>query len=249
MTKVFVHGNPETTDVWRLLVAELADLGVSDIVLLSPPGFGAPSPHGFEATPAAYIDWLVAELEAIGEPVDLVGHDWGAGHTFGLATARPDLLRSYAADCAGLMHPDYVWHDAAQGWQTPELGEQMMDGMLEAGAAFLTEAYVGFGLPRDIAAAMAEAFNGDMAHCVLELYRAAAPPHLAEAAERLFAAPRLPALMIVATNDQYVPAELAGPVAERLNAATLRLKDRGHWWMAEAPAEAARGLVEFWNAV
>ena len=33
------------------------------------------------------------------------------------------------ADCAGLLHPDYVWHDAAQAWQTPEVGEQAIAAM------------------------------------------------------------------------------------------------------------------------
>jgi pimeloyl-ACP methyl ester carboxylesterase len=41
MTKVFVHGNPETTAVWSELVPALRRRGVEDIELLSPPGFGA----------------------------------------------------------------------------------------------------------------------------------------------------------------------------------------------------------------
>jgi len=45
-TKVFVHGNPETSAVWSLLVAELKSRGVDNIVLLTPPGFGAPTPAG-----------------------------------------------------------------------------------------------------------------------------------------------------------------------------------------------------------
>jgi pimeloyl-ACP methyl ester carboxylesterase len=113
MTKVFVHGNPETTAVWEPLLPALKAQGISDIVLLSPPGFGVPVPDGFAGTRIAYRDWLIAEIEKIGHPVDLLGHDWGAGHTYGVAAARPDLLRSWAADCAGLVHPDYEWHPAA----------------------------------------------------------------------------------------------------------------------------------------
>jgi len=40
---VIVHGNPETSAVWGPLLGELAR---SDVVCLSPPGFGAPSPTG-----------------------------------------------------------------------------------------------------------------------------------------------------------------------------------------------------------
>ena len=71
-----------------------------------------------------YHAWLVAELEAIDGPIDLVGHDWGTGHVAGIAADRPDLIRSFAMDCGGLVHPDYVWHDMAQAWQTPEVGSR-----------------------------------------------------------------------------------------------------------------------------
>ena len=39
-TKVFIHGNPETSAIWDLLVEELQRGGVAKIVRLSPPGFG-----------------------------------------------------------------------------------------------------------------------------------------------------------------------------------------------------------------
>ena len=49
-----------------------------------------PLPDGFGGTIDEYRDWLVAELEAIGRPVDLVGHDWGGGHVVNVAmAARP----------------------------------------------------------------------------------------------------------------------------------------------------------------
>ena len=79
MPKAFVHGIPETTAIWGALVDELEIRGVGDIQLLTPPGFGAPVPRGFEPNQSNYCDWLLAELEALGSSVDLAGHDWGAG--------------------------------------------------------------------------------------------------------------------------------------------------------------------------
>ena len=87
---VLVHGNPETPALWDPLVGHLR----RDVVRLAPPGFGAPLPAGFGATMTEYRDWLIGELERIGEPVDLVGHDWGGAHVLNVAMARPDLLRS-----------------------------------------------------------------------------------------------------------------------------------------------------------
>jgi pimeloyl-ACP methyl ester carboxylesterase len=92
VTLVFVHGNPETAAIWDALVAVLDE---PEVVRLSPPGFGAPVPPGWHATPIAYRDWLVQQLEAIGTPVDLVGHDWGGAHAIGVAMTRPDMLRSW----------------------------------------------------------------------------------------------------------------------------------------------------------
>jgi len=105
MTKVFVHGNPETDFVWSELSAALRRQGIDEIVLLSPPGFGAPVPVGFEPNRLSYRDWLIDELKKLGGEIDLVGHDWGAGHVYAVAAKRPDLLRSWAADCAGLVPP------------------------------------------------------------------------------------------------------------------------------------------------
>ncbi|WP_414637464.1 hypothetical protein [Amycolatopsis sp.] len=50
-----------------------AELSRDDVVCPSL-GFGARVPAGFGATAPEYRDWLVRELETLGEPVHLVGH-------------------------------------------------------------------------------------------------------------------------------------------------------------------------------
>ena len=74
MTIAFVHGNPETDAIWDELVDELAGKGAADLVLLEPPGFGAPIPDGWGATREEYRDWLVEQLVQLNarEPVDIV---------------------------------------------------------------------------------------------------------------------------------------------------------------------------------
>ncbi len=244
MPKVFVHGNPETTSVWSDLVPALEQRGVDDVVLLAPPGFGAPVPDGFGATRTEYRDWLVGELQSLGGGVDLVGHDWGAGHVFAVAAHRPDLLRSWAADCAGLLHPDYEWHAAAQTWQTPGDGEESVALMTAVGGDELAAA---MAVPERMAHDIAAALDDTMGRCILSLYRSARQPALRELGDELAAAERRPALLIDATADPYVGSELVGPVAERLGADVLTLPDRGHWWMFEDPGAAADGLVSFWG--
>ena len=94
---------------------------------------------------------------------------------------------------------------------------------------------------------MAQAANAEMGACILALYRSAVPPAMAELGERLRAAPRLPALIIIAEEDDYVPADLAAETAEALGADVLRLAGHGHWWMFSAPQPAAEALIGFWD--
>ena len=105
MTVALVHGNPETDAVWGPLIDAL---GRDDVVRLSPPGFGAPLPDGFPATYLAYRDWLEGALADFGEPVDVVGHDWGGGNVVNAVMRRPELVHSWASDAVGLFDRDYA---------------------------------------------------------------------------------------------------------------------------------------------
>ena len=172
MTVVLVHGNPETDAVWDPLVAEL---GRDDVLRLSPPGWGAPVPEGWGATVAEYRDWLVRQLEEIGAPVHLVGHDWGGGHVLGVAMTRPDLLRSWCSDILGCLEPDYVWHPLAQLWQTPGAGEAAVAAIVEDPGPRLDD-MAARGLDRAVGERMAAGYDATMARCILGLYRDAAQP-------------------------------------------------------------------------
>ncbi|MGE2720806.1 alpha/beta fold hydrolase [Mycolicibacterium celeriflavum] len=244
MTVVLVHGNPETDAIWGPLVEEL---GRDDVVRLSPPGFGAPLPDDFSATYLDYRDWLERELEGLGEPVDLVGHDWGGGHVVNVAMHRPDLLRTWTSDVVGLFDVDYVWHDLAQVWQTPgageELNETMLGGSVDERAARMAE----LGLPADIARALAEAQGPEMGRAILALYRSAAQPVISEAARELGKAASRPGLSILATEDPYVGTEeMRRRAAERAGARTEVFEGLGHWWMVQDPARGAEVLTRFW---
>ena len=252
MTTVLIHGNPETDAIWTDLVCELTDRSVADLVLLSPPGFGASIPDGWGATQLEYRDWLIAELEDLtsgGNPVDLVGHDWGAGHVFGVLATRPDLVHSWACDCTGLVHPDYQWHDLAQLWQTPDVGEQVLDGM----GAVSREDWIANmgtnGVTEAAAADMADALEA-MTDCILPLYRSGAQPAMIELGKILAATDLPPGLALDPTEDPYVgPPGRAAEMADRLGAWHAPMDGAGHWWMMERPDEAADLLVGFWASL
>ena len=246
MPAVLVHGNPETPVIWEALRSQLTR---TDIVALQLPGFGCPTPEGWDATKDDYVDWLIAELEAIGEPVDLVGHDWGGGFVLRVACTRPDLIRTWASDVAGLLHPDYVWHDFAQIWQTEGAGEEFFAGQLAIPADDRIPMMVAIGLTPDVADVLVRGADETQARCVLALYRSATQPAMAIWGADAEAAAARPGLVIVPSEDPFTggiekPIEMAG----RLGARHEVLQGQGHWWMLHVPQQAARMLETFWES-
>jgi pimeloyl-ACP methyl ester carboxylesterase len=243
---VFVHGNPETAAVWRPLLAEL---GRDDVVLLSPPGFGAPLPAGFGATVTDYRDWLLDRLAEIDGPVDLVGHDWGGGHVVNAVSARPELVRSWVSDAVGLFDPDYAWHELAQEWQRPGDGE----AAVETGFGTYEARYARFldrGFPPDLAAEIAAGQGPELGRAVLTLYRSAVQPVMAELGRDLSGATRRPGLVVLAGADVVGGTdEQRRRTAARAGARVAELPGLGHWWMVQDPAAGARVLTDFWSTL
>jgi pimeloyl-ACP methyl ester carboxylesterase len=250
VTVVLVHGNPETEAIWDLLSERLAARGRTDQVRLSPPGFGAPVPDGWTASVDEYRDWLVAELERIGEPVDLVGHDWGGGHVLNVAMSRPDLLHSWCSDAIGIYDPDYVWHDLAQVWQTPGKGEEAIEARLAIPAEQAAEGLVALGVDPGVAQRVAPGFDAVMGRCILALYRSAAQPVLRDLGARLPNAAARPGLALIATEDHFVGTdEQRRRTAARAGARVGVLDGLGHWWMTQDPDRGAAVLTEFWDSL
>jgi pimeloyl-ACP methyl ester carboxylesterase len=243
MTVVLVHGNPETDAIWGPLIDVL---GRDDVVRLSPPGFGAPLPDNFGATYLDYRDWLENELAGFNDPVDLVGHDWGGGHVVNVVMHRPELVRSWASDVVGLFDPDYVWHDLAQVWQTPDEGEKLVDELLGGTVQDRAERMAAFGIPLDIATTIAPA----QGPAILSLYRSARQPAMAEVGRALENAAARPGLSLLATEDPYIGSDVTRRrAADRAGARTEVLEGLGHWWMLQDPARGANALTRFWETL
>jgi len=247
MAAVFVHGNPETAALWKPLLAELRR---DDVLTASPPGFGAPIPDGFGATCDEYVSWLATELEVIGEPVDLVGHDWGASHAMRLACQRPDLLRSWCSDTAGAWAPDYVWHEASRQFQTPGEGEKLISAWLAMSGSDRTIIFQPAGMAPDVVNEMADAIDEAMGRCILAVYRSADEPAFAKWRELLPAATARPGLVLAPIGDHFGGTEAQYRwVAERAGARVAVLGELGHWWMLQDPATGAETLRRFWDSI
>ena len=101
---VLLHGFPERNTCWRDVVPPLHAHGLRTY---------APDQRGYSpgARPPRRRDYtmhkleadVVALIEAIGGPVHLVGHDWGANSGWLVAMHRPELVRTWTA--VSVPHP------------------------------------------------------------------------------------------------------------------------------------------------
>ena len=240
MPAVFVHGVPDTQQVWDAVISRL---GRKDVLTLSLPGFGRPVPAGFSATKEAYADWLLGQLAAIEGPIDLVGHDWGGLLVVRAVSVRPDAVRSWAAGGAPLDR-EYVWHQAAKAWQTPGMGEKVMAGLT---AEALGAALVAAGVPATDAAETAAHVDSTMKQCMLKLYRSAV--HAGEEWEDDLRRVSAPGLVLWGEKDPYAAVEFGARLAQKTRARFLSFAGCSHWWQLERPAEVAAELERHWAAV
>jgi pimeloyl-ACP methyl ester carboxylesterase len=242
MPAVLVHGVPETSSVWDDLKGHLHR---SDILTPSLPGFGTPLPEGFVAIKDGYVDWLIAELESIGEPVDLVGHDWGGGFVVRLVSLRPDLVRSWVTDAAALADPAFEWHDFAKIWQTEGAGEDFWAGMLAAAPAERAAVFEASSVPPPAALELADGVDATMAECILALYRSAT--RVQQEWGPAFADIPAPGLVLVPPEDAFLVAEQATRAGARAGARVQLLEGMNHWWMLQDPQGGAAVLESFWS--
>ena len=237
MPAFLVHGVPDTHRLWAPLRARLRR---TDVIAPSLPGFGCPLPAGFAASKEAYVDWLAREIERVGAPVDLVGHDWGALLVQRLVSLRPDLVRTWACG-DGPADTEYVWHDIAQQWQTPGVGEQVMEAITPAAMA---EALAAAGVPAESARETARHIDATMKDAILRLYRSAVRVG-AEWQPDVEKVTR-PALIVWAQDDPYVAPRFGERLAARVRGELVMLEACGHWWPLQRPAAVAAALERFW---
>lgn len=242
---VFLHGVPETAALWNELRAALDH----ESTALSLPGFGTERPEGFSATKEAYLDWLVGEIRAMGAPVDLIGHDWGAPLCFHLTVQHPELVRSLTIDMASGLHPAYQWHAFAQIWQTPGEGEAFFEGQLATPVHERAEVYgAAFGLDVSAATALVEMLDPTMASCIVDLYRSALP-NIAASWPLPTAPLGVPVLFLDATEDPFADATLKEQVLGQLGFEVARLEGCSHFWALQDPVHAAQVIDGFVGSV
>jgi pimeloyl-ACP methyl ester carboxylesterase len=240
---LLVHGVPDTPALWRPLLHALA-LSRDDFLTPPLPGFGRGFPQGFSRTKDAYVAWLIGELEKVGKPVDLVGHDWGALLVLRAASLRPELVSSWCVANA-VIEAEYLGHRTAQAWATPLLGELAMLAMRNE--ARLAQGLISGGMPAALAAEEAPLVDKTMRQSILRLYRSSAG--LRFKGDWIDDLVKLPSRgqLFWGENDQFVALSVAERFAHQRRFPIHVEKGAGHWACYERADQFAAVLATHWS--
>jgi pimeloyl-ACP methyl ester carboxylesterase len=246
---VLLHGFPDSGRLWRHQVPALADAGFQ-VIVPDMRGYGG-SDKPAEA--AAYtMDLLVGDvlgvMDAAGvDRAHVVGHDWGAGVAWALASMVPNRVDRLVALSVG--HPATFFADGHEqyekSWyillfQFEGLAEQWLS--MDDWANFR-----GWGNHPDTDAVIAELEANGSVTPGLNYYRANVPPEAFVQRGLAFPPVQAPTMGVwssgdfALTEDQMTRSaqNVAGPWRyERIDRA-------GHWMQLDAPAEVNRLLIDF----
>lgn len=241
---LFVHGVPDSADVWSGVIARLK----SRYRCLAPdlPGFGrSTTPDDFDCSldsMARFVDGLVNAL-GIKEPLNLVVHDFGGPFGLAWAVKHPKKVRHLAIMNTPFFS-DYRWHFWANVWRTPVLGElswQLMKRWvltmeMKRGSRKLTVQQI-----HDTYAMITPA----MKRMTLRLYRKTDPENFKGWEDRLLQlTSRVPTCVLWGEHDPYIPKKFAPRFGTQ---AVHYFPESGHWVQAEEAEKVSAKLLEFFS--
>lgn len=241
---LFLHGVPNTAEVWAETIAYLSP----SYRCLAPdlPGFGRSiAPKSFACSLENRADFIDELIGAIGitAPLNLVVHDHGGPYGLAWAVKHPEKVRRIVI-MNTLFHSDYRWHIWARIWRTPLLGELSM--LMMNWPLFLWEVRRGSRrLTREQIRQFYTFVSPMMKQMGLRLYRATDPEVFVGWEDALLQlTERIPTLVLWGDHDPYI----AKHFAERFGARVVQhFPDCGHWVANEASEEVSKRLAAFFS--
>ena len=240
---IFVHGYPESSYIWRNVMAGAAEAGWR---ALGPdlPGFG-----DSDAQPPGTWERQIEHLERFRAglglgPVALVVHDWGGLIGLRWACDNPELVRALVISNSGFF-PEGRWHDFAAALRRPDEGEQLVENVTrELLATFLRQASPELG--DDVIDECWKAWgDADRRRGQLELYRSGDFEKLEPYRGKL-AALGVPTLLLWGGRDQFAPVGGAYRLNKQIpHAELVVVDDAGHFLAEDAPERFREELSGF----
>ena len=267
---LLLHGYPQTSYMWRLLVPHLVAAGRS-VVLADLRGYGASGPahDGPSADAALYAKREMAAdvnalLDALGhQALDVVGHDRGGRVAHRLALDHPARVRSLAVlDIVPTLHMfehvDRAMAEAYFHWFFLTRPGGLPEALISADPeTWLRSRFTGRHAHMPVEPAAVEVYleaflqPGVVAATCAD-YRAAATVDLDHDRADRDAAHRIGAPVLALWGDAgYVGRsfDVARAWEEYADQVTARGLDTDHYLAEEAPAEVAEALLAFWDGI
>jgi pimeloyl-ACP methyl ester carboxylesterase len=249
---VLLHGFPDSGRLWRHQVPALVDAGFK-VIVPDMRGYGrSDKPAGAEAYT---MDLLVGDVLAVisdagAERAHVVGHDWGAGVAWAIASLAGDRVDHLVALSVG--HPATFF---AEGFEQREKSWYMLlfqfVGVSEGWLTVDNWAnFRAWGRHPDADAVIAELEANGSLTPGLNYYRANVPPEAFVRSGLEMPAVQAPTMGVWSSGDfalteaQMVGSgkNVAGPWRYE------RLDGPGHWMQLESPGEVNRLLIDFLSA-
>ena len=252
---VFLHGFPDTPHGWDRIATAVAAAGYRTVR----PWLRGYHPdtlvagRGYDPVTTAYDP--VELLDALDiDRATLVGHDWGAGVTYGAASVAPERFRAVVP--IAIPHPSLLPRDPGTLWAARHFAGFKMpwaEAMTRRNDfGYLDTLYKrwapNWGGPlrdeclRNVKQCFREptSLNGAIAY-----YRALSPK-----TPRELARPADVRALVVGGTDDIVPAELFGKTAERMadGSESFLVDGAGHWPHREAEDQFIAKLISFLTA-
>lgn len=232
---LFLHGNPDTHEVWGPVCDRLA----LQLRCIAPdlPGFGLSAPDD-DVSLTGQGRFVRDLVDALGlEKLDLVVHDVGGPYGLAFATEHAARLRTLTI-VNTIWSPAYRWHFWARVWRRNGLGELAMKIMNRP--LFVRELRRGSPrMPRAYAEHAYAQINDQAKRQVLRWYRAMSPEVFTGWDQRFLAATaNVPKAVIWGDLDPFIPPKHATDFGAP-PASIHHLADCGHWVMQEEPAQVA----------
>jgi pimeloyl-ACP methyl ester carboxylesterase len=228
---VYCHGNPTHGEE----AVSLLERAGGPSIAIDMPGWGRsarPDPARFDYSMYGLSAFLERCLEELGVGRrKLVIHDWGSLALIG-AQRRPDLVEKLVIVNAVPLLPGYRWHWVAQLWRRRPIGEFLNRTTTRSGLALLLRQARGdhrSPMPPEFVEMIWSRWDRGTQAALLQLYRHADPPRLAEAGANLN---RLacPSLVLWGDSDIYMPMRFGEAYANALpNAEFEAVEAAGHW--------------------
>lgn len=250
---VLLHGFPQRATAWREVEPVLHAAGLRTY---------APDQRGYSPRARPQGRWnyrmrdlvgdVVALVEEIGEPVHLVGHDWGAIVAWGLTTSRPDLVRTLTA--VSVPHPGAMARatmtstQALRSWYFALFNVPfLVDGLVNARPHLLDGWLRGSGMTDE----QLDRFHGEIVDDgalsgALAWYRAMPLSLLPSGRASVSRQVTVPTTYVWSTGDSAISRAAAEACDEFVEAdfRYVELDGVSHWIPEEVPAVLAEIILE-----